>query len=65
VTTTGTTLTQYAFTLAQSNGSGIDPSWILLESQSTIAVFKNPAMLTNIRRSKHTLQALTNGVTKI
>ena len=60
-TTTATTLTQYAYMLAQSNDSGIDPSWILLDSQSTISVFRNPAMLTNIRRSAHTLRALTNG----
>jgi hypothetical protein len=57
---TGTTLTQYAFMLAQSNESGIDPRWVLLDSQSTISVFRNPAMLTNIRRSEHTLRALTN-----
>lgn len=48
--TSGTTLTQYAFMLTQANDSGIDPSWILLDSQSTISVFRNPAMLSNIRR---------------
>jgi hypothetical protein len=58
-TTTG--LMQYSLMLAQSNGSSSDPRGILLDSQSTISVFKNPAMLTNIRRSKHTLRALTNG----
>ena len=60
-TTTGTTLTQYAFMLAQSCDMGIDPDSILLDSQSTISVFRNPRMLTNIRRSKHTLRAITNG----
>ena len=60
-TASGTTLVQYAFVLAQSFDSGIDPSWILLDSQSTISVFRNPTMLTNIRRSKRTLRALTNG----
>ena len=60
-TTTGTTLMQHSLMLAQSNRSSSDPSGILLDSQSTISVFKNPAMLTNIRRSKHTLRALTNG----
>jgi hypothetical protein len=59
--TTGTTLTQYAYMLAQSNNAGIDPNWILLDSQSTISVFKNAAMLSNIRRSPHVLRALTNG----
>ena len=47
--------------LAQANDSGIDPGWILLDSQSTISVFKNPAYLTNIRRSERTLRAITNG----
>ena len=38
-TSTGTTLLQHAYILAQSNASGIDPGWILLDSQSTISVF--------------------------
>ncbi|KAI2505105.1 Reverse transcriptase (RNA-dependent DNA polymerase) [Fragilaria crotonensis] len=37
------------------------PQWILLDSQSTISVFNNASMLTNIRKSDHTLRALTNG----
>jgi hypothetical protein len=57
----GTTLTQYAFMMVQTNTSHIDPKWILLDSQSTISVFNNASMLTNIRKSNHTLQALTNG----
>ncbi|KAI2490729.1 Reverse transcriptase (RNA-dependent DNA polymerase) [Fragilaria crotonensis] len=56
----GTTLVQYGFTLAQGV-SGIDPSWILLDSQSTISVFRNADMLTNIRPSEHVLRAVTNG----
>jgi hypothetical protein len=54
---------QYAFVLAQSNTAahGIDPTWILLDSQSTISVFQNADFLTNIRRSEHVLRALTNG----
>lgn len=57
----GTTLTQYAFMMAQANVSNIDPGWILLDSQSTISVFNNASMLTDIRKSNHTLRALTNG----
>ena len=58
---TGTTLTQYAFMMAQAASSTIDPAWILLDSQSTISVFNNPSMLTDIKHSGHTLRALTNG----
>ncbi|KAI2493285.1 Reverse transcriptase (RNA-dependent DNA polymerase) [Fragilaria crotonensis] len=35
----------------------INPEWILLDSQSTISVFNNASMLTNIRKSTHTLRA--------
>jgi hypothetical protein len=59
---TGTTLVQQAFVLAQAKMMpDIDPTWILLDSQSTISVFKNPNMLTNIRKSDRTLRAITNG----
>jgi hypothetical protein len=35
--------------IAQSNEARIDPEWILLDSQSTISVFRNPtSMLKNI-----------------
>lgn len=58
---TGTTLVQYAVMMTQADGSGIDPNWILLDSQSTISVFKNKDMLRDVRRSPHTLRAITNG----
>ena len=58
---TGTTLLQHAYMLAQSIASGIDPGWILLDSQSTISVFRNKDMLTKVRRSPHVLRAITNG----
>ena len=60
-TTTGTTLVQLAYMLAQAGKAGIDPNWILLDSQSTVSVFKNRQMLSNIRCSGHTLRAMTNG----
>jgi hypothetical protein len=60
-TNTGTTLVQHAFSLAQTKTSGLDPLWILLDSQSTVSVFKNPDMLRNIRKSEKTLRAITNG----
>ena len=58
-----TTLTQHAYMLAQADRAavGIDPSWILLDSQSTISVFRNPNFLSNIRKSGHVLRAITNG----
>jgi len=34
--------------LAQATENGIDPNWILLDSQSTISVFCNPNMLANV-----------------
>ncbi|KAI2506981.1 hypothetical protein MHU86_7478 [Fragilaria crotonensis] len=55
----GTTLLQYGVMFTQGT-SAIDPSWILLDSQSTISVFRNPDMLTNIRPSNRTLRAVTN-----
>ncbi|KAI2512541.1 Reverse transcriptase (RNA-dependent DNA polymerase) [Fragilaria crotonensis] len=60
-TATGTTLTQAAYVLAQAGAPGIHPDWVLLDSQSTVSVFKNASMLTNIRRSPNVLRAITNG----
>eukprot|EP00957_Ditylum_brightwellii_P000475 36480-Ditylum_brightwellii.AAC.1 len=42
--------------MQQSGTRGkIDPSWILLDSQSTVNVFCNAALLVNIRAAKHSL----------
>ena len=59
--TTGASLVQNAVMMAQAEFATIDPSWILLDSQSTISVFNNKDMLRNIRRSPHVLRAITNG----
>ena len=40
VNTTGAILTQYGLMLAQATENCIDPNWILLESQSSISVFR-------------------------
>ena len=60
---TGATLIQYAFVMAQANPApeGIDPTGILLNSQSTISVFNNRSMLKNVCSSSHVLRAFTNG----
>jgi hypothetical protein len=61
-TVSGTTLMQHGFVLAHAaSDSGIDPNWILLDSQSTVSVFRNASMLTNIRPSEQVLRAITNG----
>ena len=56
-TASSTTLVlQYWFTLAQGV-CGINHLWIYLDLQSTISVFCNPDMSTNIRPSDHVLRA--------
>jgi hypothetical protein len=55
----------FVFTQA-ANGHNIIPhTWILLDSQSTISVFRNRDLLTNIRPSKKTLRVHTNGGTQM
>jgi hypothetical protein len=53
-----------AFSFAQATHSAIPDSWILLDSQSTVSVFKNKALVTNIRPSARTLRVHTNGGTQ-
>ena len=49
--------------MAQHNPSpdSLDASWVLLDSQSTMSVFSNPALLSNIRPADHPIRAITNG----
>jgi hypothetical protein len=56
------TLLQHGYTMAQaSRYAGLPKSWILLDTQSTISVFNNPNMLSNIQPSEHKLRVQTNG----
>jgi Zinc knuckle len=58
---TATTLTQQGYMMTQKGVSGIDPTWILLDSQSTISVFCNSDMLYNMQKSGDVMRAITNG----
>jgi hypothetical protein len=40
---------------------GLPKSWILLDTQSTISVFNNPSIISDIQPSAHTLRVQTNG----
>jgi hypothetical protein len=54
------------FLFHQSNSkiSIIPDTWILLKSQSTVSVLKNPRFLSNIKTSTSTLRVHTNGGTQ-
>ena len=57
-----TTSGQFGYMLAQANNkTGINANWILLDSQSTISVFKNASMLKNTCPSAQPFCAFTNG----
>ena len=59
---TGTTLAHWAAMMAQHDyvipPTGIDPSWILLDSQSTMSVFNNNCFLTDIHPAPHPIEAI-------
>ena len=64
----GTSPPRYNFTFAlfgccfsQPAHRAIPDTWVLLDSQSTISVFKNSSLLSNIRPSSRPLTVYTNG----
>ena len=48
-------------TFIQNFESPIPSTWVLLDSQSTVSVFRSAELLSNIQRSASTLTVLTNG----
>ena len=57
--TAGTAVKQQHM-LSQS-GSHINPTWVLLDNQSTVNVFSNICLLKNTRRSDRSLEIFTTG----
>jgi len=55
----------FTFTQTKHDSDFIPDAWVLLDSQSTVSVFKNSALLTNIRDSPTTLRVHTNGGTQL
>jgi hypothetical protein len=53
------------FTQAATGHNLIPPTWILLDSQSTVSVFKNRHLLSDIWTSPRTLRVHTNGGTQL
>ena len=53
------------FTQAATGHNLIPPTWILLDSQSTVSLFKNRHLLSDIRTSPRTLRVHTNGGTQL
>jgi len=58
-------VSDFTFTQLPWRHELIPSSWVLLDSQLTVLVFKNPNFLSNIRRSNSQLKVHTNGGTQI
>ena len=55
----------FTFTNVDREDLALIPStWVLLDSQSTVSVFRNACLLTNIRASTNKLKVITNGGTQ-
>ena len=58
-------LSEFTFTHLTERYELIPSSWVLLDSQSNVSVFKNPSFLSNICHSNNQLKAYTNGGTQV
>ena len=58
-------VSDFTFTQLPSRHELIPSSWVLLDSPSTVSVFKNSNFLTNVRRSISQLNVHTNDGTQI
>jgi hypothetical protein len=58
-------LSEFTFTQLTERYDLILSSWVLLNSQFTVSVFKNPSFLSNIRCSSNHLKVYTNGRTQL
>jgi len=57
---TGVAFLQEDIVCSNHDKAAIPKSWILLDSQSTVDVFSNKKLITNIRESKHILKLHCN-----
>ena len=60
-TAAGSGRTHFSFLQETVTHDTIPDTWILLDSQSTMSVFKNPNFLENIRENDSSITVLTNG----
>jgi hypothetical protein len=56
---------EFCFSQNDTRFQAIPSSWVLLDSESTVSVFKNKALLTNIRASDTVLRVETNGGSQV